>query len=259
MKAERYISLIKQAQRVKKIFKKDKSIKGFGISMLSVDEMKSLIDRDKNFLNDYFTPEEIIYCKNRITSLAGRFAAKIAVREALQKQISWKYINILSSQSQQPVLSLKNINTDNDNQNISISITHEDDLTVAVAAVSSPGNTVSVGIDAAKIARIITAIKNQPGIIQRIFTKKEQAAIYKFRAGAAIWAGKEAVSKVLGVGIWHGAQLPDIEILSDNTDTKVKLKGKLQLAAKELGLVRWKLINIKDEMYELAVVAATSV
>lgn len=77
---------------------------------------------------------------------------------------------------------------------------------------------ISNGIDLVEIARIKEAMEKSPRFLQRIMTPLELEFLIKkgMRASSAagIFAGKEAVSKVLGTGIGQ-ISWQEIEILND--------------------------------------------
>lgn len=229
-------------------------LNGLAISILSGKGFRDSLQKQEDLKQTYFTKDELDYCKNRVSSLAGRFAAKIAINEALQKQIPWKDINISSSQTGEPILSLST----NINSSISISISHEEDLISAFASCATPGNTIAVGIDATSIARI-SALVPQTKIIQKILTDQEIREIKNLPVNMAKkWSGKEAVSKAIGIGIWHGASLHEIEIITVKEKPLVKLHGKVLEQAKAKGLNRWALDYIHDEKFVLAFIIATN-
>ncbi len=251
MKTNKFKNLIEQSQHAIKVLRKDKSLfRGLGIYILSLEREANQIRSQKDFHKKYFTVEEIAYCKNRVPSLMGRYAAKLAVREALQKQLPWKEMNILPSQTQQPVISIANI---------SISITHEDDLVAAVAAYASPGKSIAVGIDATKSSRMADLVKNKPNVVKRILTLQEIKEIKGVQKGVAKrWTGKEAVSKAIGIGIWHGGSLQDIEILTYKGEPRVKLKGHLLMKARDQNLKKWRLVYMNDNKFIMAFVVGSS-
>lgn len=228
-------------------------LKGLTVSIMSVDNFRESLLKQKDLKQIYFTKDEIGYCKNRVSSLAGRFAAKTAINETLQKKIPWKDINILSSQKGEPVPAFS-VNT---NYHISISISHEEDLVAALSSISLPGITVAVGIDAASIKRT-SALLLEKKIMQKILTQEEIKEVQNIPAKIAEkWAGKEAVSKAIGIGIWHGASLPEIEILTYQKKPVIRLHGKILEQAKIKGLNRWNIDFVKDPKFVLALVLAT--
>lgn len=229
-------------------------LNGLAISVFSQEDFRQSRQLQEGLRQTYFTKDELNYCKNRVASLAGRFAAKMAIREALQKQIPWNDMSILSSQTGEPIL----LFTGKINPHISISISHEEDLVTAFAAFPSQGNTVAVGIDAASISRI-SALLSQTKIMQKILTPQE---LDEIKGDPIImaekWSGKEAVSKAIGIGIWHGASLQDIEILTHKGKTTVNLHGKVLQQALVKGLRNWTINYIYDKKFVIAAVLATS-
>lgn len=229
-------------------------LQGMAISILSENDFRQSLQAQEITKQIYFTSDELAYCKNRISSLAGRLAAKMAIKKALQKNIPWKKINIISSQTGEPALTL----LANTNFSISFSISHENDLIIAIAVCFLPGNTVSVGIDAASITRF-SKLLPQKKIIQQILTNQEIKEINNLPEKLAEkWAAKEAVSKAIGIGIWHGSFLQDIEILTQNKKPLVKLNGKISKQAKTKGLNNWILKYIHDKDFVLAIVLASN-
>lgn len=97
------------------------------------------------------------------------------------------------------------------------------------------------GIDLIEVERIRASI-NQYGdrFTNRVYTRGE--LIYcagRITSLAARFAAKEAVSKLLGVGIQHrdGVDWREIEVVSaENGDPSLKLHGKAERRARELGL-----------------------
>ena len=218
-------------------------LKSLTISIISISDFK--------FSHTDFTPEEINYYKNKIPSLAGRYAAKLAINKALNKNIPLKNISILSSQSGEPVLSLpKNSEF---TRTLSLSITHEDELAASLVAVSKDKNRISVGLDATRNNRIAAVAKQLP-ILQKILTKKELNEAYTDKQLAKIWTGKEAISKALGVGIWHGGFLQKIEIFFQDDKAKVKLHDEMLDIARYKEISDWDIAFIEDENITLGIV-----
>lgn len=97
------------------------------------------------------------------------------------------------------------------------------------------------GIDLIEITRIESSItKYGERFTRRVYTEHE--LIYcagRVTSLAARFAAKEAVSKLLGVGIQHrdGVEWREIEVVSaENGDPSLKLYGKAERRAQELGL-----------------------
>ncbi|MBU3978628.1 4'-phosphopantetheinyl transferase superfamily protein [Patescibacteria group bacterium] len=223
------------------------------ISILSEKNFRQSLQKNNNLKQIYFTKNELNYCGNRTSSLTGRFAAKSAINKIMQKNISLNDINILSSQTGEPVVSIRG----HTNSLISVSISHEEDLVTAIAAHALPDNTIAVGIDAASITRF-SKLLSQKKIIRRILTPLELDDINNLpEKMAEKWAGKEAVSKAIGIGIWHGASLQEIEILNHKGKSSIKLYGKVLEQAKKKGLRQWIINFIQDQNFILATVLAT--
>ena len=83
-----------------------------GIDLVEISRIRQAIDRHGDpFLRRIFTPKEIISCKGRADSLAGRFAVKEAVAKALGTGIgefSWTEIEIERDSHGKPRLLLHN-------------------------------------------------------------------------------------------------------------------------------------------------------
>lgn len=97
------------------------------------------------------------------------------------------------------------------------------------------------GIDLIQVERIQASIEQYGDrFTRRVFTPGE--LIYcagRITSLAARFAAKEAVSKLLGVGIQHrdGVDWREIEVVSaENGDPSLKLHGKAERRARELGL-----------------------
>ncbi len=81
-----------------------KEVLGIGTDIIEIERIREAISRHpERFLETLFTEKERAYCSRfaePIPHYAGRFAAKEAVLKALgtglQKEISWKDIEILS-------------------------------------------------------------------------------------------------------------------------------------------------------------------
>lgn len=99
------------------------------------------------------------------------------------------------------------------------------------------------GVDITDIKRFKKLLKDE-NFLNRIFTEKEQQHIFAHKTEkgqlerlAGKYAGKEAVSKLLGTGIGNGVVFKDIEILP-NFDARpiVNLFGKAKLQFEKLKL-----------------------
>ena len=81
-----------------------------GVDMIEIDRIEDAINRQgQKFLKRVFTPIEILDCKERVESLAARFAAKEAVAKALGcgiGKVSWQEIEIIKNNADQPEIVL---------------------------------------------------------------------------------------------------------------------------------------------------------
>ena len=99
------------------------------------------------------------------------------------------------------------------------------------------------GIDLVKVSRLAKTYENLGfRFLNRIYDSLEIEQFNKRSSRAKPFylaknfAGKEAVSKVLGYGFTNGVRPKDIVILRKYGGPKVKLNGKAKLLAKEQGL-----------------------
>lgn len=114
-----------------------------GIDIVEIQRIERLITRyQRKFLDKVFTPKEQQYCdqaSNRYARYAGRFAAKEAIRKALQPMTSEEYLpfldmEILPNDMGMPVPVLHTeLQVQNLVSKISLSISHEQHYAVACA------------------------------------------------------------------------------------------------------------------------------
>ncbi|MDC0343981.1 holo-ACP synthase [Pelagibacteraceae bacterium] len=100
-------------------------------------------------------------------------------------------------------------------------------------------NIYGFGSDLINIDRIKKIIKRNDNFKKRIFTKKEILICEKkknnYASYAKKFAGKEAFSKALGVGISKGLSFNEIEILNDsNGKPCINLKKKTKLVSQKI-------------------------
>ena len=103
-----------------------------------------------------------------------------------------------------------------------------------------PEGTTELGIDIIKIERIAAALnKHGARFPRRVLTDNEQRYVRNRPQNfAGRWAAKEAVSKVLGLGV-RGVGWTEIEILRLPTGApSVKLHGRAARRAEQLGMGR---------------------
>jgi holo-[acyl-carrier protein] synthase len=108
------------------------------------------------------------------------------------------------------------------------------------AAAASPAETIELGIDIIRVARIAEALERfGERFVARVLTPAE--AVYVRRRPETLagrWAAKEAVSKVLGLGV-RGIGWRDIEIERLPTgQPAVRLHGRAERRATQLGMGR---------------------
>lgn len=81
-----------------------------GIDIVEIERIRRIVDRwGARFLGRIYTDAELDYCRNRVSSLAVRFAGKEAVIKALSADrdgISWRDIEILPNERNAPLVSL---------------------------------------------------------------------------------------------------------------------------------------------------------
>ena len=109
-------------------------IRGVGVDIESVGRIeKALNTRGERFLKRVFTGSEAAYCLGMprpAIHLAGRFAAKEAVKKAAGAGRRWTDIEIINDENRKPVVHIKN---QDKGVIINLSISHSDDYAVAFA------------------------------------------------------------------------------------------------------------------------------
>lgn len=111
-------------------------IKGVGVDIEAVGRIEKVLNtRGKRFLERVFTEKEAAYCLGMArpaVHLAGRFAAKEAVKKAAGAGSRWTDIEVINDENRKPVVRLKN---KGEGVVINLSISHSDDYAVAFATV----------------------------------------------------------------------------------------------------------------------------
>jgi holo-[acyl-carrier protein] synthase len=81
-----------------------------GVDLVDTSRIHRVLERyGTRFLERVYTPLELAYCQMRVTSLAGRWAAKEAVVKALGcgfGDVHWSDIEVLSDEQGAPYLRL---------------------------------------------------------------------------------------------------------------------------------------------------------
>ena len=101
---------------------------------------------------------------------------------------------------------------------------------------------VRCGVDIVDVKRIEKAIGANGSFAAKIFTEAEieyceSKKAGKYRSYAARFAAKEAFTKALGVGLYNGAALTDIEVVNDGAygEPALALRGGAAELYKEKG------------------------
>lgn len=120
---------------------------------------------------------------------------------------------------------------------------------------SVPAGTTELGIDIIKVARIQASLERfGDRFTNRVLTEREQRYVRgRPETMAGRWAAKEAVSKVLGLGV-RGIGWRDIEVERLPTgQPAVRLHGRAAARAEQLGMGRIALSITHESDYAVAV------
>jgi holo-[acyl-carrier protein] synthase len=126
---------------------------------------------------------------------------------------------------------------------------------VAAPVPRVPDGTAEVGLDIIRVERIRTALgRFGDRLIGRVLTPREAAYVRgRPETFAGRWAAKEAVSKVLGLGV-RGIGWRDIEIERLPTgQPAVRLHGRAAARAEQLGMARIAVSITHEHEYALAI------
>lgn len=110
-----------------------------GIDIVEIERIKQAVSSYRDsFLHRIYTDSELDYCKNRLSRLAARFAAKEAVLKVLGTGawgINWKEIEVLSTTNSKPAIRLygkiKDKAITSGITDISVSLSHEKKYAIA--------------------------------------------------------------------------------------------------------------------------------
>lgn len=132
----------------------------------------------------------------------------------------------------------------------------------AVGGAGAAGAVVGIGVDAVDIDRFRMVLARSPSLVARLFTDGERdhaaAAGDPSARLAARFAAKEAVMKVLGVGLGAFA-FRDVEVLRAGSGSpSLALGGRAATLADGHGAAVWHLSLTHTERTAVAVVLATS-
>jgi holo-[acyl-carrier protein] synthase len=118
-----------------------------------------------------------------------------------------------------------------------------------------PEGTTELGIDIIKVERIRAALERfGDRFVRRVLTDHERKYVRnRPETFAGRWAAKEAVSKVLGLGV-RGIGWRDIEVVRLPTgQPSVRLHGRAELRAEQLGMGRIALSITHESDYAVAI------
>jgi holo-[acyl-carrier protein] synthase len=127
-------------------------IAGIGIDSVEIERFKRIVDdKGEDFLKRIFTSREISYSKTkkaRMIHMAGKFAAKEAVKKALpdgaEIGLNWKDIEILNSEDGKPYAKLhgeaKRIMDKFNLTEVLVSISHTGNMAVSNAMAVQDGS-----------------------------------------------------------------------------------------------------------------------
>jgi holo-[acyl-carrier protein] synthase len=127
--------------------------------------------------------------------------------------------------------------------------------TAAGPAIGVPAGTTELGIDIIKVDRIRASIERfGERFSRRVLTTSEQRYVrMRPETFAGRWAAKEAVSKVLGLGV-RGIGWKDIEVERLPTgQPSVRLHGRAAARAEQLGMERIALSISHESDYAVAI------
>ncbi len=119
---------------------------------------------------------------------------------------------------------------------------------------------IGLGTDVVDLERFRTALERTPNLVPRLFTAGERALADSRRdpvpALAARFAAKEAVMKVLGVGLgaidWH-----DVEVVREESgQPRLVVTGRAAALAEAAGVAGWHLSLSHSDLVAIAVAAA---
>lgn len=119
---------------------------------------------------------------------------------------------------------------------------------------------IGLGTDVVDLERFRTALERTPNLRDRLFTAGERELAGSRRdpvpALAARFAAKEAVMKVLGVGLgaidWH-----DVEVVREESGRpRLAITGRAAALAEAAGVTTWHLSLSHSDLVAIAVAAA---
>ena len=137
-----------------------------GIDIIEIERVRKVLERHpERFLRRVYTPEEVAFCRGRVSELAARFSAKEAVMKALgtgARGLAWREIEILPNRRGKPLVYLhgqaklraETIGL----RGVDVSLTHDADL--AIAAVVGMAESAPIDRETHR-ARLVEWLKEQ--------------------------------------------------------------------------------------------------
>ena len=202
----------------------------------------------------YFTPEERLYCGERISSYTARFTAKNAIMDILEQDVPWQDISIGSAPSGKPFVTLRGkaeiARLERGIGSLSLSLSHDAGIAVAfVAGQHQEGSDLPIGVDIGSTQRI-KQLYNKHGdrFLRRRYSVDEiDYKDVEVEDLALRWAGKEAIIKVLGADTWRrSVEWNQIGIVERENDYTVNLAGTARFEAERRSIAEVSLGIVKD-------------
>ncbi len=116
---------------------------GTGIDLIQVARIKKAVRKwEARFLARIYTPQELSYCQGKKQSylhFAARFAAKEAVRKALEERMDWREVEIINNPLGKPEVNLRGkareVGRRRGAKEIFLSLSHDHDYALAQAVI----------------------------------------------------------------------------------------------------------------------------
>ena len=119
-------------------------VKSIGLDIVEVQRIKELLEQyGAKFIGKILSSSEISLYENKpndLIFLAGRFAAKEAVRKATGENLKWTDVEITNEERGKPIVRLSDRNLTGggtENTRILLSISHTDEYAVAYVVVQT--------------------------------------------------------------------------------------------------------------------------
>lgn len=117
---------------------------GYGIDLMTVSELKRLLEQTTWVRDYFFSPSELAICDSwdshrRLEFLAGRFSAKESLQKALfsflgrRARVRPSDISIIRASDRRPIVQWNPVELEPHNVCIALSISHKQDICVSAA------------------------------------------------------------------------------------------------------------------------------